>query len=252
MRRAKRLKTKGIYFLYRFLQALALPALLLYFLYRGTKQRRYLASLVERFGFLPRSFRQTRPGAIWLHAVSVGEVLSCLEFLKRLRAEFPNSALFVSTSTLAGRATAGEKLTDITDGVFYAPVDYCFAVRRVLRTLQPSVVVVAETEIWPNLFREVKRTRAGLLIVNGRISDKAFPRYCRFRWLFRAVLPHADAVLAQSPEIARRFEALGAERVRVGGNFKYDFEPRSAPEDSPVRAFLGRIQPRSVWIAAST
>src|SRR3954469_6212421 len=148
MTRAKRLKTKGIYFLYRFFQALALPALLLYFLFRGTKQRRYLASLAERFGFLPRSLRQTHPGAIWLHAASVGEVLACVEFLKRLRAEFPNSGLFVSTSTLAGRATADEKLAGVVDGVFYSPADYCFAVRRVLRTLQPSIVIVAETEIW--------------------------------------------------------------------------------------------------------
>ena len=144
------MKTKGIYFLYRTLQALALPVLLLYFVFRGP---RYLRSLPERFGFLPRSLRQTRPGAIWLHAVSVGEVLACVEFIKRLRAEFPNSGLFVSTSTLAGRATATEKLAAIADGVFFAPVDYCFAVRRVLRTLKPSLVVIAETEIWPNLFR---------------------------------------------------------------------------------------------------
>ena len=111
------------------------------------RSRGYFSSLVERFGFLPRSFRQTGPGAIWLHAVSVGEVLACVEFLKRLRPEFPNSGLFVSTSTLAGRATAGEKLAGIASGVFYVPIDYCFAVRRVLRTLQPSVVVIAETEI---------------------------------------------------------------------------------------------------------
>jgi tetraacyldisaccharide 4'-kinase len=251
MKRAKRLKTKGIYFLYRTLQALALPILLLYFVFRGP---RYLRSLPERFGFLPRSLRQTRPGAIWLHAVSVGEVLACVEFLKRLRAEFPNSGLFVSTSTLAGRATAGEKLAGIADGVFFAPVDYCFAVRRVLRTLQPSVVVVAETEIWPNLFREVKRTRAGLLIVNGRISDAAFARYCRFPRLFESVLPHADAILAQSEEIADRFRSLGGppSRVRVGGSFKYDFQPRAADSGSPVLAFIDRVRPAAVWIAAST
>src|SRR3954468_3638939 len=96
IKRAKRLKIKGIYLLYRTLQALALPLLLLYFLYRGLQRRPYLRSLPERLGFLPRSFKQTRPGAIWLHAVSVGEVLSCLEFARRLRAEFPRSALFVS------------------------------------------------------------------------------------------------------------------------------------------------------------
>src|SRR6185369_8634320 len=100
IKRAKRLKTKGIYFLYRTFQALALPLLLLYFLFRGRQNRAYIRSLPERFGFLPRSFTQTRPGAIWLHAVSVGEVLACVEFARRLRAEFPHSALFVSTATL--------------------------------------------------------------------------------------------------------------------------------------------------------
>jgi 3-deoxy-D-manno-octulosonic-acid transferase len=204
------LKTKGIYFLYRILQAFALPLLIFYFLFRGLKQRQYWRSVPQRLGFLPRSFKQTNAGAIWLHAVSVGEVLSCVEFVRRLRAEFPHSAVFVSTTTITGRATAGEKLGGIADGVFYAPVDYVFSVRRILRTLQPSVVIVAETEIWPNLFREVKRTDAGLAIVNGRISDAALARYLRFRGVFRAVLPHVDVILAQTPAIADRFTMLGA------------------------------------------
>src|SRR5207245_1781123 len=136
-----------IYFLYRVLQAFGLPALLLYFLLRGLRNRKYWHGLTERFGFLPHSFRQTGPGAIWLHAVSVGEVMACLEFARRLRREFPQSPLFVSTSTLAGRATANDKLRGLATGVFYAPVDWVFAVRRALRTLKPATVVIAETEI---------------------------------------------------------------------------------------------------------
>jgi tetraacyldisaccharide 4'-kinase len=248
------LKTKGIYFLYRALQAFGLPVFLLYFLYRGVRNRGYWRSLWQRFGHLPRSFRQTGPGAIWLHAVSVGEVLACLELLRRLRTAFPQTRLFVSSSTLAGKAAAAEKAAALIDGVFYAPVDYAFAVRRVLRTLQPSVVVVAETEIWPNLFREVKRTGAGLLLVNGRISDRAFPRDLRFRGVFAAVLAHVDTILAQSPAIAERFRALGApaERLREGGNLKYDFEARTAAADSPPAQWLERTAPGPVWIAAST
>jgi len=254
MSRAKRLKTKGIYFLYRILQAFGLPVLVSYYLFRGLRDRGYWHSLAQRFGFLPRSFRQTGPGAIWLHAVSVGEILACVELVRRLRAEFPRSGLFVSTSTLAGRAAAGEKLAGLTDGVFYAPVDYVFAVRRVLRTLQPSVVAMAETEIWPNWFREVKRTGAGLTIVNGRISDRAFPRYRRFRRLFESVLPAADSILAQSNEGRERFVALGAPagRVRASGNLKYDFEARAAAPGSPVAAYLEAARAGKVWIAAST
>jgi 3-deoxy-D-manno-octulosonic-acid transferase len=247
------LKIKGIYFLYRVLQAFGLPALLFYFLLRGLRNRGYWHSLAERFGFLPRSFKQTSPGAIWLHAVSVGEVLSCVEFLKQLRADFPHTALFVSSTTLAGRATAQEKLAGVVSGVFYAPVDYVFAVRRVLRTLKPGVVAVAETEIWPNLIREVKRTQAGLAIVNGRISDRAFPRYLKWAWLFRCVLPQVDSILAQTDEIAGRFLALGAppDQVRTGGNFKYDFAAR-ATNSGPAMEWLERKRPAKVWIAAST
>jgi tetraacyldisaccharide 4'-kinase len=184
----------------------------------------------------------------------VGEVLSCVEFLRQLRAEFPRTRIFVSTSTLAGRAAAGDKLGALADGVFYAPVDYVFAVRRVLRALRPSAVVIAETEIWPNLFRETKRIGAALALVNGRISDRAFARYLRWRALFAAVMPALDTILAQSEEIRRRFLALGAPpaKVHVAGSFKYDFEPRALPAGSPVRALLDRIRPAHVWIAAST
>ena len=233
---------------------MALPLLLLYFLSRGVRSRAYWRSLPQRFGFLPHSFRQTAPGAIWLHAVSVGEVLACVEFARRLRSAFPHSRLFVSTSTIAGRATADEKLRSLADHIFYVPVDYVWAVRRVLRTLRPSLVLVAETEIWPNLFREVHRIGAGLAIVNGRISDRALPRYLRWRRIFPSVLAAADSILAQTEEIRARFLALGAPegRVHVGGNFKYDFEPRAAGPDSPAVAWLDRMRPRRVWIAAST
>lgn len=180
--------------------------------------------------------------------------MACVELLRTLHRDLPHTRLFVSTSTLAGRATADQKLTGLADGVFYAPVDYVFAVRRVLRTLQPSVVVVAETEIWPNLFREVKRTGAGLTLVNGRISDRAFPRYLPFRWFFQAVLPAADSVLAQTQELRDRFVALGAppDRTRAAGNFKYDFAARPPAADSPVVALVREAKPSAVWIAAST
>ena len=228
--------------------------LLLYFLYRGLRNRAYWSSLPQRLGFLPGSFRQTGPGAIWLHAVSVGEILSSVEFLKRLRLEFPRTRLFVSTSTLAGRAIAAGRLTGLADGTFYAPVDYVWAVRRVLRTLKPSLVLIAETEIWPNLFRETRRIGAGLAIVNGRISDRAFPRYRQSAWFFRQVLPAADCVLVQDETSCQRFLALGAlpQRTSTGGNFKYDFEARPAPFDSPVLALVARLRPEKVWIASST
>ncbi len=177
-----------------------------------------------------------------------------MELLRRLRAELPSAPLFVSTTTLAGRALADQKLAGLADGVFYAPIDFCFAVRRVLRTLRPAVVVVAETEIWPNLYREAKRAGCGLAVVNGRISDRAEPKYLRFKWFFGAVLRWPDRILAQSEGNRQRYLALGAppERVSDGGNLKYDFRPSQAGIPECLREFVARTAPLEIWIAAST
>src|ERR1700722_4005268 len=249
MRRANRLKIKGIYLLYRTPQALGSPLLLLYFLYRCVWDRGYWRTLPQRLGFLPRSFRQTGPGAIWLHAVSVGEITGCVEFLRRLRADFPNSRVFVSTSTLAGHATAEDKLRGLSDGIFYAPLDFVCIVRRVLRMLKPSIVVIAETEIWPNLLRETKRTGAAVTLVNGRISDRALSRYRQLTWFFSSVLPAVDVILTQSDEMRERFVELGAPamQVRASGNFKYDFEPGTARAETPIRQFIDRAKPEKIW-----
>ncbi len=184
-----------------------------------------------------------------MHAVSVGEVISSVRLIGELRRHFPG--VWVSTTTLAGRSLAQEKLAGIADGVFYAPIDYCFAVRRVLRAIRPSVVVVLETEIWPNLWREAKRTGAALVVVNGRISDRAMSRYRGLRWFFSAVVQWPDRILAQSELSAARYRELGATAVECAGNLKYDFEPRGQPAEAVAR-FLAAVQPGPVWIAAST
>ncbi len=247
------MKIKGIYLLYRLLQALGLPVVVLYLLWRGLRRRAYFGSLKKRCGYLPASFRQTVPGAIWLHAVSVGEAIAAVELVRQLRQRLPRSPVFVSVSTLAGYETANQKLGELAC-VFYAPLDYVFAVRRVLRALRPSLVIVMETEIWPNLFRETRRAGAGLLLINGRISARAFGRYRALRWFFSGVLAQVDLLLAQSEEMRQRWIAIGGapEKVRTGGNLKYDFEPHLAAPESPVRRFLEQVRPSAVWIAAST
>ncbi len=144
----------------------------------------YAKTLPERFGFLPRQFCKESSGAIWIHAVSIGEVFAAGTVIRRLLAEAPDgrgAPVFLSATTLAGYATARERLGNLVEGCFYAPLDYAGPVRRVLRTIQPSLVVVLETEIWPNLFREVKRAGCGLIITNGRISDRAFSSYRKHR-----------------------------------------------------------------------
>lgn len=226
----------------------------LYLLYRGIRDRRYFSRLTERLGSLPRTIESTGAGSIWFHAVSVGEVLSTVELIKQVRLSRPRAGIFVSITTLTGRALADQKLAGLADGIFFAPLDYRWMVRRVLRRLRPAVVVVLETEIWPNLFRESKRAGASLLIVNGRISDRALPRYRRWSWFFRHALGFVDRILAQSEEDARRFAIAGADRdrVQIGGNLKYDFSPPASGVTPEIAQFLERVAPREIVIAAST
>ncbi len=160
----------------------------LYLAYRVARNSRYLHGLGERLGMLPAHIEGTGPETVWFHAVSVGEVLSAARLIAELRRLRPEVEVFLSTATLAGRETAEQRLGQVADGIFFAPLDYKSAVRRVLRRLRPSAVVVLETEIWPNLYREAKRSGASLLMVNARISDEALPKYRNWRSLFQYVL----------------------------------------------------------------
>ena len=182
------LKRKAIFLLYRAFETLAAPLVLVYLLTRVLRDRRYLPTLRERLGELSALWQKTAPEAIWLHAVSVGEVLAAVPLVEELRRRLPGTPLFVSTTTLTGREMANQRLAPLVNGVFYAPIDYVWAVRRVLRRIRPSVVVILETEIWPNLFREVKRIGCALVMINGRISDRALPKYRRFAPVFGPVL----------------------------------------------------------------
>ena len=242
------------YLAYNALLALVAVVGLPYYLLRARLKGQPWSSLPQRFGRLPRSFHQTGSQSIWLHAVSVGEVLSCTQLVRALKRRFPSSPVFVSTGTATGRRLADEKLSDLVDGIFYAPLDLPFAVRSVIARLKPRVVIVAETEIWPNLFRHIKRSGAGLMIVNARISDQSLSNYRRFRFLFARVLRHVDAILAQSNVDAERLVAIGAppDRVQAEGNLKYDFEPKEAALPKDLRDLLDHVAPEPILVAGST
>lgn len=233
---------------------LAFPLLVFYFLYRGFRNPRYIHNFMERLGGRPFSSKPTLAGSIWLHAVSVGEVVSSIRLIEHLRANNPRIPLFVSVTTLAGRAIADEKLKQLVDAVFYAPIDYPFAIRRVLRRIRPAVLVILETEIWPALYGEVKRCKCGLLVLNGRISDRAFPRYLRFRALFKRSLGMPDAIYVQSEQDRSRYIQIGApeDRVKVLGNLKYDAAPPKAAPPQFVTDLIAHLRPTAIWIAAST
>jgi tetraacyldisaccharide 4'-kinase len=230
--------------------ALAVPYSVLRGMVKGDPRR----AVRERLGSLPAIPQQTAFDSIWLHAVSVGEVLSCIELVKALRRRLPQARIFVSTTTATGQQMAVEKLSGLASGVFFAPLDLLFSVRNVLRRLRPRLVIVAETEIWPNLFRETKRMGSALLLVNGRISDKSAPRYRFFRFFFTAVLRYPDRILAQSAIDRERFLAAGApqEKVRAGGNLKYEFQPAGVQLAAEFERFLSAVSPQPLVVAGST
>ena len=236
-----------MYFLYSFLTAAAMLLLLPYFIIQGLWRGKYLHSIPERLGWLPASLHArdaNAAGAIWIHAVSVGEALAALPLARRLKERFPERRLVVSTTTATGQRLARERM-DFADAVFYFPLDWGIPVRRALRAVRPSLVVVLETEIWPNFLREARRASVPVVFVNGRISERSFRRYQRALRFFRGVLrgflarvlADSSLFLMQSEEDARRLRELGApaERVVVAGNLKYDLAPASS---SPIVTWL--------------
>lgn len=235
-----------VFALYRILLTIGFPLLILYIISRGLKDGRYFRGVRERFGAL--SIDATWPGGFWLHAVSVGEVMVAATLGRELKMKHPDRPVFVSCSTLAGRELADIRLRGVADGIFYAPFDYPWMIRRVLRRLRPAAVVILETEIWPNLWREARRFGASLSVVNGRISDLAYPCYRQWRWIFEPVLKLADTILAQSDRDTERYRNLGADISMTSGNLKYDLSPPAPPPPEIAQWAAGA----PLFIAAST
>ena len=194
-----------------------------YLLYQAIRYRKYIRSLPQRMGYLPVSFNLDGDESIWIHAVSVGEVLTVRALLPELRERYPRLRLFVSTTTMAGQQVAKSNLPYV-DEVFYFPFDLGFIVNRTLRLVRPRLFVMMETEIWPNLLRACHRGGVKTALVNGRISSRSYPRYRFVRFFFRKVLAHVDRFCMQGEESARRIIELGAprERVTVTGSLKFD------------------------------
>jgi 3-deoxy-D-manno-octulosonic-acid transferase len=221
-----------------------------YFLWRGLWTGKYLGTFRERMGW----GRETAPvaaGGIWVHAVSVGEVLAARPLVDRLKQRFPARAVYVSTTTLTGQAIARRSLTR-ADGFFYAPFDWPHPVRRALDRVRPQLLVLVETEIWPNLIHEARRRGTRVAIVNGRLSPKSFRRYVWVRRLLARVLAEIDLFLMQSEPHAERIRGIGApaDRVRTSGNLKYDALSRDGA--SPQLAHLVGSTAAPLLVAGST
>ena len=247
-----------MYFLYSLLilcfGALASP----YLLYQAIRYKKYVGSLGQRMGYLPVSFNLDAEESIWIHAVSVGEVLTARALIPELRRRYPNLRLFLSTTTMVGQEVARRNVHGV-DAVFYFPFDLAFIVRRTLALVRPRLFVMMETEIWPNLLHACRQRGVKTIMINGRISSRSYPRYRLVSQLFRKVLADVDRFCVQSEESARRLIDLGADpaRVSVTGSLKFDsldmpgMSAATRAHDRVLRFF--RMKPgRLVVIAGST
>jgi 3-deoxy-D-manno-octulosonic-acid transferase len=226
-----------------------------WWLWRMATAHKYREGLLERLGRVPRRLISISPAAgerplIWLHAVSVGEVLAVTRLVRTLESALPGASIVVSTTTRTGRALASERFE--SNRVFYCPLDLPWAVRAYFNALQPRMLVLAETEFWPNLLHGCFRRGIPVVVVNARISDRSWPRYQRLRRLWRPLLSRLSRVLAQSQIDADRLLALGcrSDRVSVTGNLKFDV--RAVQEAEATRLLRSKAAGLRIVVAGST
>jgi 3-deoxy-D-manno-octulosonic-acid transferase len=193
-----------------------------WWLFRMAVGGKYREGLTERLGRVPARMRGTLDGSpvLWVHAVSVGEVLAAGRMIAELRERLPGWRVVLSTTTRTGQQLARERFG--AESVFYFPLDFAFAVRAWLRVLRPRMIVLLETEFWPRMLVECRRAGVPVAVVNARISDRSWPRYLRLRFLWKHLLKSLSLVLAQSSLDVERLQQLGASSVCYGGNLKYD------------------------------
>ena len=231
-----------------------------WWLFRMATSGKYREGLTERLGMIPRRRLRKLDGqrVVWVHAVSVGEVLAVSRLIGELESRLAQAGgqrahdawqVMISTTTRTGQALARQKFG--AERVFYFPIDFAFAVRAWLRALQPKMLVLAETEFWPRMLVETRRRGIPIAVVNARISDRSWPRYRRLARIWRRLLGGFAVVLAQTELDAQRLAALGASNVRVGGNLKYDVRSAgSSPMVEIVRQHLSPAAP--VVVCGST
>jgi 3-deoxy-D-manno-octulosonic-acid transferase len=242
-----------MYAIYSALLLLFLVVTLPYWLLQMMRHGKYRAGLRQRLGKVPSKLASHAKPTIWVHAVSVGEVVASSAVVEVLQRDFPGYRVVVSTTTNTGQKLAAHRFG--AANVFYFPLDFGFAIRPFLAELRPELVVVAETEFWPNFLRLVKTSGSRVAVINCRISDRSLPGYMRFRsWLPR-VLDNVDLFLAQTDEDRRRLIEIGApeSRISVTGNLKFDVAPPTPPAIvASLRESLNQSGAGPVLVCGST
>jgi 3-deoxy-D-manno-octulosonic-acid transferase len=219
-----------MYLVYSALLAVVLVCGLPYWIYQMWRYGKYRAGFLERFGIVPGHLATpSLQPTLWVHAVSVGEVLAVSRLIEQMKARWPAYRIVVSTTTDTGQKLARARFGG--ENVFYFPIDLGFAIRAYLHALRPRLVVIAETEFWPNFLHLSKRSGASVAVVNARISDRSVRGYLRIHWWLRKVISNVDVFLAQTYQDRARLIDLGApeSRVEVTGNLKFELETGEPP-----------------------
>jgi 3-deoxy-D-manno-octulosonic-acid transferase len=233
------------------------PALIATYLPRILFRGKYRRSIKGKLGILPPGFdwdRLSRP-RVWLHAVSVGEVVALSPLASAIKERLPRASIVISTGTETGQDKAQEMVT-CADGFFYLPLDFPYFVNRVIQRMQPDLFVLLETELWPNLIQMLKRNGSKIALANGRISDRSFPRYRLLRRLFSSTIGLIDLFLMSSELDAERIGVMGADETKiiVTGNTKFDAALGLLPEyaESNMRDIFDLKPDAKVFVAGST
>lgn len=240
-----------MYFIYSALLGLVLLLSFPYWLFQMVRHDKYRNGLWERFGKVPSRLRDIHGPTIWVHAVSVGEVLAVASLVEELKRRLPQYRVVVSTTTDTGQKLARARFG--ADNVFYFPLDFAFAIRPYLQTVRPSLIALVETELWPNFVRLAHESSAKMMVVNARISDRSLPGYLRWRRLLHTVLAEVDLFIAQTLEDRNRLVAIGVDqdKVEVSGNLKFDVAvPAAAPIVDRLRVAVSAEGP--VLVCGST
>jgi 3-deoxy-D-manno-octulosonic-acid transferase len=244
-----------VYLVYSFLLTVGFLLLLPRFAIDAFRSRKYITGLGQRLGAIPKLDSSTSP-LIWLHCVSVGETEAARPLVRALRDRLPAHRLVVSTTTVTGQAVARQAFAQDAAAIIYFPIDWAWTIRRVLKALQPTAVLIMETELWPNLLRECRRHSIPVALINGRISPISFRRYHKIRSFMRKILANLSVALMQSAEDAQRISELGLplERIRSVGNIKFDSAPLPTTDRiaSELRRRYAFDSEQPVIVAAST
>jgi 3-deoxy-D-manno-octulosonic-acid transferase len=246
---------ENIFMLLRLLYTLLLLLVAPFFLYglykNKTNKPTFGKRWVEHFGFCPR-LKDNKTTSLWIHTVSVGEVIAATPLIQALKKQQPQQTIVVTTTTSTGAAEV-KKLGELV-AHRYMPLDFSGAVKRFIKTINPSALLIMETELWPNTLHTVHQHNIPITIINARLSERSYLRYQKFQFIFELLAKNIDQLLCQTEADAQRFIKLGIgrEKVAITGSIKFDISitDKVKTAAAQLRSELGEKRP--IWIAAST